>query len=166
MKMIIKLVDDLRPNEAQSLFSIKVNMQHLLLTNWSSRLVMQLKALIAADYFNYGIQEWEPIIEPWGFRIEVDEKNANITSNEIFNLNVTKALMNQLQSTFFKWKDDFLNVPAEKIRRRRFISASQASKAIKPVSRTKSEAEKGTIGDTVSQQNQLRFFVYPTIVRL
>jgi len=114
---------------------------------------MQLKALIAADYFNYGIQEWEPIIEPWGFRIEVEEKSANITSNEIFNVNITKALMNQLQSTFFKWKDDFLNVPPEKIRRRRFISASQGSKAIKPSSRSRNESEKGTIGDTVSVFN-------------
>jgi hypothetical protein len=149
--MIIKLVDDLRPNEAMSLFSIKVNMQHLLLTNWSSKLVMQLKALIAADYYNYGIQEWEPIIEPWGFRVEIEEKNANITSNEIFNLNITKALMNQIQSTFFKWKDDFLDVPAEKIKRRRFSSASQAAKSMKSISRTRSDA-KGTIGDTVSQR--------------
>ncbi|GAM25178.1 hypothetical protein SAMD00019534_083530 [Acytostelium subglobosum LB1] len=66
-----------------------------------------LLVFFAANYFNTSTSSWEPLCEQWGFKMCVEHvKDINtktsvvLTSNNTLNINVSKALLDIMQSSY------------------------------------------------------------------
>lgn len=76
-------------------------------TNWSKDLSATVEFSTFINYFNIKNSHWEPLLEPWSFRLELDRNpstkndplNVKLISNSILNLNVTHTFLESAMST-------------------------------------------------------------------
>lgn len=77
------------------------------IANWSKDLSATVEFSTFINYFNIKNSHWEPLLEPWSFRLELDRNpstksdplNVKLISNEILNFNVTHTFLESAMST-------------------------------------------------------------------
>ncbi|KAI8384441.1 uncharacterized protein BYT42DRAFT_612143 [Radiomyces spectabilis] len=80
-------------------------------TNWSRSLAADVSFSAYVNYFNIKNSHWEPLIEPWDFKIEVAKKstrpqdplNVKLISNTALNVNVTHTFLESALATVHLW---------------------------------------------------------------
>ncbi|EIE88932.1 hypothetical protein RO3G_13643 [Rhizopus delemar RA 99-880] len=79
---------------------------HLEVANWSKNLAASVQLSTYINYFNIKNSHWEPLLEPWNFKLELSRNpsdnnttHVKLLSNDILNLNVTHTFLESAVST-------------------------------------------------------------------
>ncbi|KAI9273340.1 hypothetical protein EDC94DRAFT_192131 [Helicostylum pulchrum] len=75
--------------------------------NWSKDLSATVEFSTFINYFNIKNSHWEPLLEPWNFRLEItrnpstknDPLNVRLISNTILNVNITHTFLESAMAT-------------------------------------------------------------------
>lgn len=75
--------------------------------NWSKALSAMVEFQAYINYFNIKNSHWEPLMEPWNFRLELarnsstknDPLNVKLISNSILNVNITHTFLESAYNT-------------------------------------------------------------------
>jgi hypothetical protein len=99
------------------LFNISVNGRSLLqLHAMNTDTAGKASMSIQADFYNPLLSAWEPCIEPWLFSVQLNTLSANsnspkqraqIQSEEVFRLNMTKQMLATIVATSASWSSNF-----------------------------------------------------------
>ena len=87
---------------------IDMNLQpfHVEVANWSKDVSATVEFATFINYFNIKNSHWEPLLEPWNFKLELtrnpankkDPLNVKLISNTILNVNVTHTFLESAMS--------------------------------------------------------------------
>ncbi|CEI90291.1 hypothetical protein RMCBS344292_04619 [Rhizopus microsporus] len=80
---------------------------NLEVSNWSKELAASVQLYAHINYFNIKNSHWEPLVEPWNFKLELsrnptvgnDVTHVKIISNNTLNLNITHTFLESAVST-------------------------------------------------------------------